>query len=24
MYFNKAGKVNTKKTLKLAYERGKE
>ena len=24
MYFNKPGKINTKKTLKLAYERGKE
>ena len=24
MYFNKPGKTNTKKTLKLAYERGKE
>jgi hypothetical protein len=24
MYFNKPGKVNTNKTLQLAYERGKE
>jgi hypothetical protein len=24
MYFNKPAKINTKKTLKLAYERGKE